>query len=393
MVDAVEQLRRFNAGREPERLAMKYRRMSKSPFAFLRGSCHLFYQRLPRTLGKTPLVWACGDLHLENFGSYRGDNGQVYFDINDFDEAMLAPASWDVVRLLSSVLVARALFGAGRKQAREACKGVLDHYGRSLREGKARWVERETASQPVRRLLAQAHASHHGELLAARTRNDRLRLLKRRALPATERDQLRVAALFEKLRRRYDDLAGIEVLDVARRVAGTGSLGLERFVILVEQKDRPEREHLLDLKIATAPAALEFGPKLVAQPTFADHAVRIVSVQRRFQAIAMASLHAVRMGGRPFVLRRLQPSEDRVDLSTMREDRLPNLLRTLSECLAWDQLRSAGRAGSAIADVLIAHGEDRSWQAPLLKAALEAAEHVERDHDAFLTAYEHGRFD
>ncbi|MHB1590283.1 MAG: DUF2252 family protein [Sulfuricella sp.] len=36
-----------NSGRDPERLAMKYAKMSKSPFVFLRGACHLFYDNLP----------------------------------------------------------------------------------------------------------------------------------------------------------------------------------------------------------------------------------------------------------------------------------------------------------------------------------------------------------
>jgi uncharacterized protein (DUF2252 family) len=72
--------------------------MRASPFAFLRGSCHLFYDRLPRggIFRSSPLAWSCGDLHLENFGSFKGDNRLVYFDINDFDESALAPASWDL---------------------------------------------------------------------------------------------------------------------------------------------------------------------------------------------------------------------------------------------------------------------------------------------------------
>ena len=69
--------------------------MRKSAFAFLRATCHLFYEDLPKSplLRKVPPVWACGDLHLENFGSYKGDNRLVYFDLNDFDEALLAPCT------------------------------------------------------------------------------------------------------------------------------------------------------------------------------------------------------------------------------------------------------------------------------------------------------------
>ena len=103
--DTAQQLKTFNAGREPQRLQLKYAAMRASPFAFLRGSCHLFYARMARggVHKGAPVGWLCGDLHLENFGSYQGDNGLVYFDINDFDESALAPLTWDLVRLLASV--------------------------------------------------------------------------------------------------------------------------------------------------------------------------------------------------------------------------------------------------------------------------------------------------
>jgi uncharacterized protein (DUF2252 family) len=397
MSDLVSELRKFNRGREPERLAMKYERMNASPFAFLRGSCHLFYQKLPRSpvLRKAPLVWACGDLHLENLGSYRGDNGQVYFDINDFDEALRAPASWDLVRLLASVLVARKLFGANRSAARELCDHVLEMYTRALREGKPRWVERETAASPVRELLEHAAASHHDELLRSRTVRKRgqrmLKLDPRRALPASERAQEKVRALFAARQKDSPQLAHLEVVDVARRVAGTGSLGLERYVLLVEVKGHAEREQLLDLKVASPAAALEHGFKIAKQPRFADEAARIVAVQQRMQAITMASLRTVRMNGKPFVLRRLLPSEDRVDLEKLgKRGKVENLLRTVGECLAWDQQRSSGRDGSASADELIAWAQDGAWHRPLIELALTAAEEVERDYEVFQREYARG---
>ena len=67
-MDVAQTIRDFNAGRDPERLQMKYTTMRESPFAFLRGTCHLFYDRLPKLMrvDGAPLVWACGDLHLEN---------------------------------------------------------------------------------------------------------------------------------------------------------------------------------------------------------------------------------------------------------------------------------------------------------------------------------------
>jgi uncharacterized protein (DUF2252 family) len=109
--DAVDLIHRFNAGRDPERLALKYRAMADNPFAFLRGSCHLFYQDFS-TAGvniTSPTAWICGDLHLENFGGYLSDPAdgrRPCFDLNDFGEALLAPASWELSRFLVSLRVA-----------------------------------------------------------------------------------------------------------------------------------------------------------------------------------------------------------------------------------------------------------------------------------------------
>ena len=94
--------------------------MRRSPFRFFRGTAHLFYDDWPASspLDKSPLTWACGDLHLENFGSYKGENGLAYFDINDFDEAALAPASRDLARFATSTLLAITDLGVSAAEAR-----------------------------------------------------------------------------------------------------------------------------------------------------------------------------------------------------------------------------------------------------------------------------------
>ena len=122
MVNPIRSIRAYNAGRDPERLAIKFKAMRQDAFVFLRGACHLFYERLPEVSGagvlrRAPLTWVCGDLHLQNFGSYKGDNRLVYFDINDFDEGALAPCTWDLVRFLTSVLVGGKTLGVKPAQA------------------------------------------------------------------------------------------------------------------------------------------------------------------------------------------------------------------------------------------------------------------------------------
>src|ERR1700755_941022 len=108
MHNITKRINEFEAGRLPDMLALKHKFMAQNIFRFYRGTCHLFYEDISKekALAKSPLAWICGDLHLENFGSYKGDNRLVYFDLNDFDEAALAPCTWEPARLLVSLHVA-----------------------------------------------------------------------------------------------------------------------------------------------------------------------------------------------------------------------------------------------------------------------------------------------
>src|SRR5262249_38599631 len=147
---------RYNAGRERERLALKYERLRQSPFSFLRGTCHLFYERLAQDerLVASPAAWLCGDLHLENFGSYKGDNRLVYFDINDFDEACLGPLALDLVRLLASLRVFGATLRLQRETIERLCEDLLAAHADALGNGRARWIERDNALGVIGRSIA-----------------------------------------------------------------------------------------------------------------------------------------------------------------------------------------------------------------------------------------------
>lgn len=151
----VEQIQKFNQGRDPHLLKLKYQAMRSDVFSFFRGTCHLFYQDFSTVslLHDTPVVWVCGDLHLENFGSYKGDNRLVYFDINDFDEAALAPCSWDLARFLTSVIVGFHTLGVSESDEIVLCQAFLDAYITALKKGKAQSVKMKTSEGMVKELL------------------------------------------------------------------------------------------------------------------------------------------------------------------------------------------------------------------------------------------------
>ena len=369
-----------NAGRDPERLAMKYAKMAQNPFIFLRGACHLFYDALPDSplFRDAPLAWCCGDLHFENFGSYKGDNRLVYFDINDFDEAALAPVTWDIIRLLTSIQCGAEALRATRAETLAVSNSCLEAYRSALIDGKALWVERETCVGLVNALLTALQGRQRAAYLDKRTiRKGRRRSLKLdgvKALPASDAQKRTVTEFMDRFAATQPKPKFFEVLDIGRRIAGTGSLGLERFVVLVEGKGSPDQNYLIDIKEAKSSAMAPHLARLgIRQPAWADEACRVVTIQKRMQAVDHAFLHPVKLAGLPCILKGLQPSEDRVAIGEWGKklDRLKEVVVTMGRNLAWDQLRACGRSGSASADELIAFAQRGDWVTRMLDAAAE----------------------
>lgn len=402
--DLVDRIRAFNADREPERVARKFLAMRQSAFAFFRGTCHLFYADFPRdsAFDGAPLAWICGDLHLENFGSYKGDNRLAYFDLNDFDEACLAPATWELARFITSLFLAGSSFRLTDDDIRLLSRQTLQAYAASLRDGKARWLERATAQGMIRALLRRVKLRKRRDLLdkvtTGRRSGRKLIIDKLHRLPSTRADKAAVSAALKAFATSDACPAGFglsffRVLDVTRRVAGTGSLGIQRFAILVEGHGGPDAHFLLDLKEAL-PSAL--APTLqVPQPRWGSEAERVVAVQRRAQAIAPALLHTVVMDGRSYVLKELQPTDDRLTLTSRSAttDRLSEVMQSMGHTIAWSHLRSGGRQGSATIDNWMLFGAEGWWPRAVVAYARRYRTQVLRDYVAFSRAYDAGAFD
>lgn len=76
----------------------KFKKLSKSPFSFFRGTALLFYRDMVGMDAHMPTVLALGDVHPENFGVMPNEDGVPIFSVNDFDEAIYAPFTWDMKR-------------------------------------------------------------------------------------------------------------------------------------------------------------------------------------------------------------------------------------------------------------------------------------------------------
>jgi uncharacterized protein (DUF2252 family) len=122
------------ASQLPQELATKMQKMKASPFAFYRGTDHIFYrdmQTLPSSVfvnSSTSTIWLEGDMHLQNLGGMRDSNDNNVFDTTDFDEGYLGPYVWDLRRMAVSILLAARENGLSSSDAQDIVRNFLDTY-------------------------------------------------------------------------------------------------------------------------------------------------------------------------------------------------------------------------------------------------------------------------
>jgi uncharacterized protein (DUF2252 family) len=118
-------------------LRLKHQHMAEAVFSFLRATFYRWMQVWPEVcpaLAKAPRVLAVGDLHVENFGTWRDIEGRLVWGINDFDEAAVLPYTIDLVRLAASAMFAIAA-GHLALKPKDACTSILEGYKESLTHG------------------------------------------------------------------------------------------------------------------------------------------------------------------------------------------------------------------------------------------------------------------
>src|SRR3954454_8141039 len=198
----------------------KHAKMAERPFPFLRAT----YWRWAETildicpeLAKAPAVLAVGDIHLENYGTWRDEEGRLVWGVNDFDEAAEMPYALDLVRLGTS-----AVLGCPHLDSRaDVCANILRGYARGLGDPHPVILDHDYAW--LRRLVVVPNKErlHFWVKMAA---------LKAPKKPPAQRY---LRALNDAMPQQ-----GLK-LDYARRTAGAGSLGRPRFVGVAQWRGAP----------------------------------------------------------------------------------------------------------------------------------------------------------
>jgi uncharacterized protein (DUF2252 family) len=379
-----ERIKQFNNDRVPEYTTIKYQVMSENAFRFFRGTCHLFYEDLSKqqTLPGYPLTWICGDLHLENFGSYKGDNRLVYFDLNDFDEALLAPATWELARIITSIFVGFEVLEIDRTEAARMSKLFMNAYSSTLAKGKSKYIEPQTAKGIVKLFLERVENRKIKPMLREHTLkmgNQISFLFDNKRIFKIERTLKAELISFVKLWLKKNHKSRFAILDAGFRIAGTGSIGVKRYVFLLRNIDNPKKFLLLDMKQAKASSVQPYIN--VQQPAWSTEADRVVAIEQRMENVSAALLNAAVFKDESFILKEMQPTADKIDFMVIKDKYkyISRVIEDMAMLTASAQLRSSGRQGSAIADELIAFGRDGNWQQSIIDFAAAYARQVKKD--------------
>ena len=344
---ATEILVSQNAGRLPELVPLRFARMLADPFSFYRGSAAVMAADLARSPTSGIEVMCCGDAHISNFGLYAAPHRSIVFDLNDFDEAAVAPAEWDVKRLVTSVIIGGRHAGYSTKAIRRCVEEAVVGYQTSL---EAMLENMDVVERYYLRVEPERYAGKVSKGLLgviqkttsrARTRTS-ARVFKqivqigsdgtprlRDAPPvlqhvAEETEDQLLESIQEYLAAVPIDIAVLlshfRVSDVALRVVGVGSVGTRCYlVILVGPGGTPM---ILQIKEATRSVLEEYGgwpqpDTLTAAVEAQGQGLRVTDGQRILQAMSDVFLGTTRKDGRDYYVRQFHDMKGTIETEDM----------------------------------------------------------------------------
>jgi uncharacterized protein (DUF2252 family) len=412
MRDPIVEFMNYNrpfAQRNPELLRLKVARMAESAFAFFRGTFHLYArdvldrvsETLPMLLTGGTEVDLVGDIHTENYGTYKAADEVIHYDINDFDETTHGQFGFDVCRLATSLFLAARERGDTLDQAVLVTLAGVTTYAdavrRLLKKGSPPDfdVSSTAASScpPIQEQLQAAAAAKRTEFINRLTEHDHgPRRLKRSLhyfnLPDTERQQaLRLLGDYSKRIPPPHVSNFYEVQDVCGRVSGIGSMGRLRYVVLVSGKgDKDARNVLLEFKESRPSAYDIYRQRDTDAAALVSRAERVIAVQRYSQIACSPYLGFAVDGPMSFQAREIGPHDSRVDFKSLKPSvRLDCLAQVMATILARAHARAVARA-VGLSNPLSGLSDPDVFCQRVLSFALAYADLVRRDWTRFVGA-------
>ena len=430
--DPVGLLEEQNITREADLVPVRHGRMLVSPFTFYRGAAKIMAADLAGTPTAGLNVQLCGDAHLSNFGVFASPERRLLFGLNDFDETLLGPFEYDVKRMAASFTIAGRNNGFAKADTKAATlasvaayreamagfaqMGTMDVWYAHLDEDQLLKAMRTTAKASGKQAKAAKRAEKKAEkaLTKARTRDSlqalsklgelvdgRYRIVSQppivvpmRELEATyglSGDQIErvLRQQFRAYRATLRDdqrqlLERFQLVDMARKVVGVGSVGTRAFIALLQGRDQGD-PLFLQVKEATRSVLEDHLPK----SRYKQHGERVVYGQRMLQAasdIYLGWTKGALDDTRHYYWRQLRDMKGSAEVETM----APVGLDFYAGLCGWTLARAHARSGDpiAIAEYL---GADDQFDQSIADFSKRYADQNEGDYQAFAAAIRSGR--
>lgn len=422
--DPVAILERQHADRLAELVPVRVGRMLQSPFAFFRGTAALMAHDLSHNARCGTHVVACGDAHIANFGLFASPERRVLFDLNDFDEASIAPWEWDVKRLAASVIVGGRDNSLTEDQCREAALTAVRGYRLALHQlhtlsvleryyfrVETEWLEQvatSSAQKMIRKSVKKARGRTSEQVLRKLAVTDVEGTLRIQDQPPVTQHVDHAAGadvitLFESYRTtlRADTsllVSQFTFHDYVLRVVGVGSVGTRCYVLLLVG---PSGEPLFLQAKEAPPSVLETYGGIPWQPPagFAPAGTgreghRVVGTQRILQAqsdpfLGWITGYAGDRADRPpvdYYWRQFRDMKGSVELGGLK----PNAYRAYASLCGQVLARAHSQSpGGAVASGYL--GRSDRFEEAVATWATAYADQAERDFGALEKAARTGR--
>jgi len=431
--DPVALLEAQNATREQDLVPVRHGRMLVSPFTFYRGAAKIMAADLKDTPRAGLTVQLCGDAHLSNFGVFASPERTLLFDLNDFDETLPGPFEYDVKRMAASFTIAARNNGFTRAQTHDVTLASVRNYResmagfaqmRTMDVWYARLPEEEIMSALAAAVASQKDKAKRKEAakgakaaqkftLKARTRDSlqalsklaehvdgNYRIVSQPPIVIPVRELAAFSALspgevqhtiheqFRAYRSTLQDdrrhlLEHFEVIDVARKVVGVGSVGTRAFIVLLQGRDQ-EDPLFLQVKEATTSVLEDHLPK----SRYKQHGERVVQGQRMMQAASDIYLGWTKgvEANRWLYWRQLRDMKGSLEVETMN----PLGLEFYARQCGWTLARAHARSGDAVA-IAGYLGKSDTFDRSITDFSERYADQNEEDYRAFTEAVRSGR--
>jgi uncharacterized protein (DUF2252 family) len=393
----------------PEAVAGKFAILAGSAFSFFRGTALLYYRDLAGVDGHLPGVFSIGDVHPENFGIMPSAAGHPFFAPNDFDEAWIAPFTYDVGRGAVGFWLAARERKMGRGSRRRVVTSFVEGYLAGLVDFAAddsehtHQITEDSCPAVLKAAFTKARRPRDA-FLAKRVDLDAHRFIaEERIEPRNDLVPLLQPVVDAYAATLADPTARQEgffrIHDVAlRHGGGTASQGLARFWVLLDGPT-PEAtdDVIIELKMARRSALYGLVPATAFDAR--TSAERIALAHREFLVDGDALYGAAEIEGRSFVVRERSPQKVNISVAAFSEDELLDYADICGRALAQTHARSeshlvdVGVDGPGAEIGILRVIQPSVFVADTVEWAEEGAQRVLADHGLFCEDLERGAFD